>query len=254
MTAVGLASPRLHRCAGPDALYRAAATAFVELARAAIRARGRFCVALAGGETPRPLYQRLAAAGPDAVDWTKVELCFGDERCVPPDHPRSNYGMVQRELLARVPLAPAQVHRICGEEPPQRAARLYASELETLFADQRPPRFDLILLGLGRDGHTASLFPGTAALRERRRPVVAQYVEAQREWRVTLTLPVIGAAHAVWALAVGADKAEVVRRVLMGARQPEVLPMQAVAPEAGVDWWLDAAAARGLPASFIPGS
>ncbi|HEX7380547.1 MAG TPA: 6-phosphogluconolactonase [Nevskiaceae bacterium] len=252
MTAVGPASPRLHRSKDPAALYRGATAAFLEVARSAIRARGRFCVALAGGETPRPLYQRLAAAEPDAVDWAKVEICFGDERCVPPEHARSNYGMVRAALLPELP--PARIHRVRGEEQPQRAARLYASELAVLFAHQRPPRFDLILLGLGGDGHTASLFPGTAALRERRRAVVAQYVEVQREWRVTLTLPVIDAARAVWVLAVGAGKAAIVRRVLAGARQPEVLPMQAVAPEVGVDWWLDAAAAADLPAGFSPDS
>lgn len=237
--------PELRCSADAATLYGEAAAAFVARARRASAERGRFNVALAGGGTPRGLYQRLAAlpAG-EAPDWARVQVFFGDERCVPPDDARSNYRMAREALLDHVPIVPGNVHRMPGEEEPQAAARRYAEVLRAAFGGGDVPRFDLILLGVGDDGHTASLFPGTAALYVRDAWVRAQYVEVQHEWRLTLTLPVIDAARAVWVLATGAGKAAIVHDVLHGPRQPEVWPVQFVAPVAGEYlWWLDGAAA-----------
>lgn len=240
--------PRLHVHDDAPSMIRAAADAFVVLAKAALAAKGSFSVALAGGGTPRPLYERLAtAAYRDQLDWSRIHVFFGDERCVPPDSPRSNYRMAHEALLSRVPLPPANVHRMRGEDQPALAALAYAQALRAVFRREWP-RLDLVLLGIGDNGHTASLFPGCGCLRERNQPVCAQYVECQHEWRLTLTLPVIDAAAAVWLLADGEDKADVLARVLHGPYQPEVLPMQFVAPAADAyAWWLDRAAASSLP-------
>lgn len=239
--------PALRKFPTTAAFYDAAATAFVDAAVAAVDARGCFSVALAGGGTPRPLYARLAAAPyRDRVDWSRVQVFFGDERCVLPDHPRSNYRMAREALLDAVALPVANIHRPRGEDEPHAAARQYAEELRSVFGDDGLPRFDLILLGIGDNGHTASLFPGTGALRETGKTVCAQYVEVQHEWRLTCTLPLINAARAVWVLVEGAGKADIVRRVLRDRFEPEVLPMQAVAPAGDYVWWLDAAAAAKL--------
>jgi len=248
MTGVLSPAPRWQVHADAEAMYAAAAEAFVACARDAIAARGRFAVALAGGGTPKPLYERLARAPyRERLDWSRVEVFFGDERCVPPDSPRSNYRMADQALLSRVPLPPANVHRLHGEDAPALAALAYEQDLRAVFRREWP-RFDLVLLGLGDNGHTASLFPGCGCLRERERLVCAQYVESQHEWRLTLTLPVINAAGAVWLLAEGEGKAEVLERVFAGPYQPQVLPMQYVAPEPGaLACWLDRAAAARLP-------
>lgn len=241
-------APVLHRYADVTSLYHAIAETFVAQAQAAIAARGRFHVALSGGNTPRPLYEKLAAAPyRDALDWPRIEIWFGDERCVPPDAPRSNYRMVHEALLQHVSVPAANVHRMRGENPPAQAAQAYEHELQIGFGSGVRACMDLILLGLGDDGHTASLFPGTEVLHERQRQVCAQYVEVQQEWRLTLTLPVLNAAQALWVLVHGADKAGILQRVLEGPRQPEVLPIQNLAPVGGsLEWWLDTAAAADL--------
>ncbi|MGH8279339.1 MAG: 6-phosphogluconolactonase [Gammaproteobacteria bacterium] len=230
--------------------YRTLAEEFVHVASDAVHAQARFRVALAGGSTPRPLYELLASREfVTRIDWAHTEVFFGDERCVPPDDTRSNFRMAADALLKRVALPAAQLHRMRGEDPPARAALQYREELALAFRTDAAPRFDLILLGLGENGHTASLFPGTGALRERRHTVVAQYVEAQREWRLTFTRPTLNAAAKVWVLACGAAKAEVVERVLAGPFAPEVLPAQYLAPPSGeLVWWLDLAAAARLGA------
>lgn len=239
-------TPHLHTLASEAQLYQATAQAFADIASEAITARGRFTVALAGGSTPRGLYEQLAAAYRDTLAWPCMEIFFGDERCVPPDDPASNYHMARLALLDHVPIPADNIHRMRGEDEPHAAARGYTRELRKTFGSNGnwPPRFDLILLGMGANGHTASLFPGTGALRERRRIVYPQYVEVQQQWRLTLTLPTINAARAVWVLVKGRDKAATVARVLHGPSQPEVLPIQSVAPEHGdYIWWLDEAAA-----------
>jgi 6-phosphogluconolactonase len=229
----------------PDAegLRVAAAEQFVALAAAAVAARGIFTVALAGGGTPRPVYELLATEPfVQRVDWPRVHVFFGDERCVGPDDPQSNYRMAREALLARVPLPAANVHRIRGEEPPELAALAYELELRAFFRTERPPTLDLIWLGMGENGHTASLFPGTAALRERVRWVVAQYVEVVGSWRITFTPSLINAAREAAFLVEGAGKATTLRRVLHGPYEPDVLPAQLVRPAGRLRWLVDAAA------------
>jgi len=232
-------------------LMDAAAEAFVQCAAEATRSSGRFTVALSGGSTPAALYALLATDAYAArVDWSRVHVFLGDERCVPPDDPASNYRMAWERLLAHVPVPAHQVHRIRGEDDPAAAAAAYERELRAAFStpDGAPrtdpgARFDLVLLGLGPDGHTASLFPGTPAVRERERWVVAHRVPVAPSWRVTLTAIVINVAADVLFLVAG-DKASILRRVLEGPYEPDVLPSQTIAPRAGrLRWLVDAAAA-----------
>jgi 6-phosphogluconolactonase len=233
----------------------AAARAFVAAASAAIRSRGEFVVALSGGATPRGMYARLAAEPlASGLDWSCVQVVWGDERCVPPDHEASNYRMAREALLDRVRVPEANVHRIHGEDDPVAAAGVYERVLRRVLRTPRGPprespgaRMDLVLLGLGDDGHTASLFPGLAAARDRTAWVRAAYVPAVSAWRVTLTPLVINAASEVAFLVSGAAKARIVQRVLEGPRRPNELPAQLIAPAAGrVVWYLDAAAAAEL--------
>lgn len=228
-----------------DRLAQVAAKRFIALAAATLDERGRFVVALSGGSTPRPMYRRLAQEPQTlAVDWSRVELFWGDERCVPPDHPDSNYRMARRALLDGdghdgVGVPQAHVHRIRGELPPREAAAAYREELQAVLGEGG--RFDLVLLGLGTDGHTASLFPGTTAVEERGRDVVAVYVKKLSSWRVTLTLPVINRARHVIFLVSGAEKADALARVRAG----EPLPAAMVRPVEGTLTWVvdrDAAA------------
>jgi glucokinase len=233
--------------AGPAEVAKAAREEFLLAARAAIGARGKFTVALAGGNTPRELYESLAGA---PLEWDRVHLFFGDERCVPPDHPGSNYRMVREALISRVPIPEGNVHRVPTERAsPARAAFEYEGEIRTFFklgaADA--PRFDLILLGMGADGHTASLFPGTAALTERERLVVAHWVPRLDSQRITLTLRALNAAAAVHFLVVGEEKAAAVKSVLQPAPGEAALPARLVHPASGrLVWMLDRAAAAKL--------
>jgi len=225
-----------------------------ELATTAIAERGRFTFAFSGGNTPRPVYERLASAGYiDRIDWSKVQIFFGDERCVPPDDPRSNYHMARTTLCDHVPIPPANVHRIHGEDPPEQAAEEYAEELGRTFSDNArkggspASGFDLVLLGMGDNGHTASIFPGLAAVTESVHWVMAQYVEVVGMWRVTLTPVILNAAQHVAFLVAGADKAEMLSKVLEGPYQPVVLPAQIIKPTHGeLHWLVDAAAAAQL--------
>jgi len=225
-----------------DRLARAAAEHFVTLAAEAIAARGQFAVALSGGSTPRAAYALLASDEFAAqVDWSRVHVFWGDERCVPPDHPDSNYRLAREALLGHVPLPAGNVHRIRGEINPEQAAANYERTLSSFFArhpEGPAPRFDLILLGMGEDGHTASLFPGTAALHEQTRWVVAHYVDKLRAWRVTLTPVVINAAAQVTFVVSGAGKADRLRQVLTGSYQPDTLPLQIVRPTDGRLLWM----------------
>ena len=222
---------------------QSAADRIVGAAASAIAARGRFTIALSGGSTPRALFQLLASdAYRTRIEWAHVDVCFGDERCVPPDDPASNYRMAHEALLDRVP---ARVHRLRGEDEPPAAAAAYERDLRELFG--ATPRFDLVLLGMGDNGHTASLFPGLHAVEERERWVVAEYVAEVSMWRLTFTPVVLNAAAEDLFLVAGADKAAMLHRVLEGPRDPAALPAQVVAPHDGrLVWLVDAAAAAAL--------
>jgi 6-phosphogluconolactonase len=237
-----------------ESLINAAADLIIASAEKAIAGHGRFTLALSGGNTPRPVYARLASAGcRGRIDWPKAQIFFGDERCVPPDDPQSNYLMARTALLDRVPLPPGNIHRIRGEEAPETVAAEYTDVLQCTFGRDAvtagPPAegFDLVLLGMGDNGHTASLFPGLAAVTESVRWVVAQYVEVVGMWRVTMTPVVINAARQVAFIVSGAEKADVLQRVLEGPYQPVVLPSQIIRPAYGdLHWLLDAPAAAKL--------
>jgi 6-phosphogluconolactonase len=231
-----------------EAVARAAAERFVETSNEAIRATGRFSVALSGGSTPQRTYQLLASDEfKDRVDWTKTHIFFGDERCVPPDDADSNYRMADEALLARVALPPHNIHRMTGEGDAVANARLYEDELQTFFDGSEWPRFDLVLLGMGDDGHTASLFPETAVLREQRAWVTANWVDKLNAYRLTLTAPAINHAARVIFLVTGAGKAARVAEVINGARDLKRLPSQLIQPESGaLEWFLDRAAAAQL--------
>jgi 6-phosphogluconolactonase len=233
----------LHVLPDQDALTATTAGQITLLADAAIRARGQFTLGLAGGSTPRPVYAQLAREA--SLDWAKIHIFWGDERCVPPDHAASNYRMARAALLDHVPLPEANIHRIPGERQPEEAALAYERELRAFFVGDWP-RCDLLLLGMGDDGHTASLFPGTAALTVQNRWVVENYVEKLDAWRITLTVPAINAAANVIFLVTGADKAEALHAVREGSPLPEQYPSQLVQPGQGSVVWLvdEAAAAR----------
>lgn len=231
-----------------EGVARSAAERFVELARDAISARERFSIALAGGSTPKRTYELLAGdEHKERVDWSKVHIFFGDERCVPPDHAESNYRMANEVLISRVPVPSRNVHRINGQGDAIANASLYEDELRTYFDDASWPRFDLVLLGMGDDGHTASLFPGTNALGEARAWVAANWVEKLNTYRITLTAPAINHAANIIFLVSGAGKSERLSEVLRGARDPQKLPSQLIQPENGSLVWLaDKAAASQL--------
>jgi len=233
-----------------ESLARAAAEHFVSLAGQAVASEGRFTVALSGGSTPRPTYAQLATSELSAqVDWPGVHVFWGDERCVPPDHLDSNYNMARQTLLDHVPIPAQNIHRIRGELEPEEAAVEYELALREFFspAPENPAAtFDLVLLGMGADGHTASLFPSAALLEEQTRWVVAHYVDKARAWRVTLTPTAINAATQVTFIVSGAGKAETMRRVLGGPHQPDLLPAQIIRPAMGCLLWLVDAAAAAL--------
>lgn len=228
-----------------EALSHAAAGLFVQHAWQAAAEQGRFSVALAGGGTPRRTYELLAQAPyRDRVPWPQVHVFWGDERCVPAADPRSNARMAREALLDHVPIPADQVHPVDGGAPPKQAAAQYEATLRRFFGDE-PPRLDLLLLGLGEDGHTASLFPHTPVLDERERWAAAVWPTGQDLARVTLTAPLLNQAAVVVFLVAGAGKAGVLRDVLEGLRDPRRLPAQLVAPQSGlVQWLVDEAAAR----------
>jgi 6-phosphogluconolactonase len=247
----------------PDitATVRAAAQAWVALAAQAIAARGDFHVALSGGATPRALYQCLASAEfAGACDWQRIHIWFGDERTVPPQHPDSNYHMAHEALLRHVPVPLAHIHRMQGEQADaHQAARAYQAQMVAHMplsgAPNTPaiPQFDLILLGLGPDGHVASLFPDTPILTERARWVAAVFVEKLNAWRISLTLPVMENAQHIMMLVTGAGKAGIVGEILGGtagrlsatpAKNVACYPVQMINPRVAMDWYLDTAAAQ----------
>ena len=241
----------------PDsaATARRAAQYFVEMAGEAVAAHGRARIAISGGSTPKAAFALLA--DPDQpwrwrMPWDNLDLFWVDERTVPPDDAESNFRMTREALLDHVPLKPEQIHRMHGELEPQAAADHYEADLRSSFhlEGAELPRFDLLALGMGPDGHTASLFPHTAALHERNRLVVANQVPQKDTWRITLTWPVINHASSVFFLIAGADKAAVLNEVLTGPQEPERLPSQLIWPASGIlTLILDQAAAALLPAT-----
>ena len=233
------------------ALLDAAAQHLLDHAHQAIAARDSFAVALAGGSTPKGLYARLAAAPfRSQLDWTKVRFFWGDERHVPPDHPDSNYRMAHEALLSHLPLSMTQVHRMPGELPDaQTVADHYEAVLREAFGVSGPeiPRFDFVLLGMGPDGHTASLFPGTRAVHETSRLVAAPWVEKFQTSRITFTPVLLNHARQVTFLICGDAKAETLHAVLEGPFQPDALPAQIIGPQAGtLTWYVDQEAAGAL--------
>ena len=236
-----------------DSLTQRAARHFVEAAQAAVAARGRARIAISGGSAPKPVFQALADPSLPwraRMPWGKLDLFWVDERCVPPDDETSNYRMTREAMLEHVPLPPAQIHRLEGELEPEAAAARYESTLRNCFRLEgaESPRFDLIHLGLGSNGHTASLFPHSAALHESGRLVVANLTDAEQPWRLTLTAPVINHGASVFFLVSKSDKAEVLRDVFLGGRDPERLPGQLIRPVSGIlTLLLDKAAAALLP-------
>ena len=224
-------------------LAREAASEFVRLANDSVRESGRFAVVLSGGSTPKALYSLLAgdASFRSEMPWDRTHFFWGDERHVPPDHPDSNYRMAKEAMLAKVPVPVTNVHRIKSElADAHQAASEYEQTLREFFglAPGQFPRFDLVLLGMGPDGHTASLFPGTDALRDETHLVVANWVPKFGSFRITLTLPVLNNAARVLFLVSGAEKAPVLRAVLGNESGPEKYPAQLVRPTNGRLIWL----------------
>ncbi len=235
----------VHVYESTEALAEAAASEFAARAAEAIQERGRFTVVLAGGSTPKATYEILARDYAGRIDWGKVHVFFGDERTVPPDDEDSNYRMASEALLDHVPVG--SVHRMQGELPPDEAAEAYEEELRDFFGPDELPEFDLILLGIGGDGHTASLFPETSALEVHDRWVVANPVLKLETTRITLTVPAINAAHAVYFLVAGEGKAEALAQILGGDADPRAYPASLIQPQPGPNWMLDRSAASELP-------
>jgi 6-phosphogluconolactonase len=236
--------------ADSESLAETAAEIFIASAHAAIRKRGRFTASLTGGETASRLYSLLAEpeyAG--RIDWIRTLLTFTDERCVPPEDPESNYRQATETLLGRVPVPEDQVFRIRGEiSNPSRAAHFYEETLRELFPGKPGPRHDLLLLEIGEDGHTASLFPGTDALEDGDRWVAANYVPALGSWRITLTPQALGSARQVLFLVSGVEKASVAAEAFGGLPHETPHPCELVIPADGqCEILIDLAAAAGIP-------
>jgi 6-phosphogluconolactonase len=236
-----------------DAVAEAAAALFTESAKAAVAARGVARIAISGGSTPKRMFALLADPAKkfaSETPWDKLELFWVDERCVPPTDAESNFLMTKQNLLDHVPLPAARIHRMEGELDPSEAAARYESEIRNTFKLEgaETPTFDLVLLGMGDDGHTASLFPHTAALEEISLIVTANHVPQKDTWRITLTKPVINQGHEVAFLIEGAAKAEILAQVMLGPYQPETTPSQLIRPASGkLSLLLDKAAAAKLP-------
>jgi 6-phosphogluconolactonase len=241
---------QIRKLTTPQELFEAAAEEVVQATKNAVAARGRFTIALSGGSTPKSLYNLLATNAKSMLPWDRMFFFWGDERHVPPTDAESNYRMVEEIMLSKIPVAAGNVFRVAAENPDAAAAaEAYEQTIKKFFGLESGqfPRFDLILLGMGPDGHTASLFPGTAALQEKSRLVVANWVEKFKASRITFTLPVLNAARSVAFLVSGTDKAEALKNVLEGDAPGEQYPSKLVRPDDGKLLWLvDRAAASGL--------
>jgi len=254
---IQMAKLRIDYCVEPDAaaLARRAAQQFVETAEEAVARKGRANIAISGGSTPKAAFRLLADASQprrERMPWDKLELYWVDERAVPPTDGDSNYRMTREALLDHAPLNPEQIHRMEGELDPEAAASRYESLLRNNFRLEGAecPRFDLVQLGMGDDGHTASIFPHTDAVHTLGRLVTANHVPQKDTWRITLTWPVINQGTSVFFLIGGKDKAEVLKEVFTGPRDPERLPSQLIWPSSGIlTLFLDKDAAALLPAT-----
>lgn len=227
----------------PKAMTEEAARRVIAAAEAKIADNQHFfSLVLSGGHTPQALYETLASEPfKSQLNWSKIEIFFGDERCVPPDHPDSNFLMAHNAMLSKLPIPDPNVHRMRGELSPEQAATEYGQLLKGAFHTHGP---DMILLGMGDDGHTASLFPGTTALNETEHRCVANFVPKLNKWRVTMTYPFINKAHEILVLVAGANKAARVNEALEGPTDIQRLPIQGIAPTHGkLTWLLDTAAA-----------
>jgi len=237
-------------CKSQKELISSAADQFISLGRTAIDDRGQFTVALSGGNTPRPLYELLIGPKGNSLDWTKVHFYWGDDRCVPPDHPDSNFNQANQMLLTPLSIEEENIHRVKTELPPDEAARIYQELIYSKFQNSTP-RFDLILLGMGSDGHTASLFPGSELVRgnlpEEDRLISANWVPKLDAFRITFTHHLINAAHNVLFMVSGRDKSKALKSVLEGPQNPTLYPSQLIVPDNGnLYWYVDQEAAEGL--------
>ena len=242
----------LHVLPTTEAAAQAKARFVAALAKECLITQGRFTIALSGGSTPRRLYQVLASPPyASEMEWDRWQVFWSDERCVPPDHEDSNYRMAREELLNHVAIPDTNVHRMRGEDDPHESAKAYESVVREVF-QSAAPSFDLILLGIGDDGHTASLFPGTPALGEQDRLVVVNWVPDLEVHRITFTLPLINAAKAVAFLDTDETKAGVLRQVLEPAPGEDMPPAGLVRPPPGVvHWFITTAAAGRLRATQV---
>jgi 6-phosphogluconolactonase len=248
------AQPEIKVLPDPAAIAAEAAERIVRAADEAIALSERFRIGLSGGSTPKQLFQLLASdAYRDRIDWTHVEVFFVDERCVPPDHADSNYRMARETLLSKVPIPGDNVYPMRGEvDPPDEAAKAYGRMLKEKFGGptiEQGGGLDVALLGMGEDGHTASLFPGTPAVTETKHRCVANYAEKSttgKSWRLTLTAPFINRSRDVIVMVAGASKTRILAEVLEGPRDPQRLPIQLIEPASGRMTWLVDAAAAGM--------
>lgn len=230
----------------PDALYEQCAQRILQLARETLKTQDRFYIALAGGSTPRELYRQLSnTPSASAPDWHRLEFYFGDERCVAPDHSDSNYRMAKEALFTPLSIPENSIHRIHGELDPTDAIDHYQKVLSAMPQKNHLPLFDLVLLGMGADGHIASLFPGCPLLEEQEQTFGGSYVEKLESWRLSLTLPVINNARHILLLVSGSKKADIVRHVLHGSKGAMPLPVEMVERE-NLEWFLDREAGRFL--------
>ena len=221
-----------------DELEKSVANKISETIRSVLQQRSQCRIALSGGETPKNVYHILGESeSKKFLDWNKIHVFFCDERMVPPEHSSSNFKMIQEEWLSHSSIPPINIHRILGEIEPASAAQKYEQEIRKVFG-ARPAVFDFILLGIGEDGHTASLFPDTDALTENIQPVKSVFVQKLNSWRVTLTLPVLNAAHEIIFLVAGKQKSSIVKRVLESKVPDKSLPATLVRPFGGTIFWM----------------
>ncbi|QPC81390.1 6-phosphogluconolactonase [Phototrophicus methaneseepsis] len=229
---------RILRVSNKNSLIEFAATRLAKIIIATLEHNDTFSLVLSGGSTPKPIYERLAQ--PDLaehINWSKVYIFFGDERTVPPDHADSNYRMANEALFQHVPLPAANIYRMHGEDEPHQAASDYEAAIRDYMGETQPG-FDMVLLGMGDDGHTASLFPGTAALHEHDKWVMANEVPQHHTWRLTMTVPLLNISENIMFLVAGSSKTDTLKAVLEGPKQPDVYPSQLIHPENEMVTWL----------------